>query len=104
MVLPVQISQRAMKGAVLSPAFEPFLMGALVGFTELVVDAGMVAVTAVAIVVVVCERGGERRTHRQRCGCQDGFIHDHLLELMFDHCCKRTVITDVSTATVHLPQ
>jgi hypothetical protein len=82
MVLPVEISQRTMKGAVLSPAFEPLLMRALVGFPELVVIARVGAVTAVAIVVViVCERRGERRTRRKRRSCQDSLIHGRHLHL-----------------------
>jgi hypothetical protein len=29
-------------------------------------------------------------------------MHGRLLELKFNHCCKRTVIADASPATVHL--
>jgi hypothetical protein len=70
-----------MEGAVLAPAFKPFLVCALVGVPEFTVKTRVSTVAAEAIVVIVItvgKRGSESRAQCER-GCrQDYLVHGYI--------------------------
>jgi hypothetical protein len=86
MLLP----ERAMIGAVFCVTVEAFLMRTCVLFGQIFVIGSVLRVIAgvVVVVVIVRERGGERRAQGQGRSRQDSLMHGRLLELSFNHAAR----------------